>query len=361
MKPLREAYREDEDVRLRNRIGLQIRTLRQVKHLSQSELARRIGVRPGPLNALEKGRHVPSGRLLMRLADELETTVDVLLARGQTSGSAVREERSIYLTGTPASGHPSAQPILLRDDLPLNPAVERRLAEIIREFLDLEDICGAQKCASIPLRHPFTADDRGIEVLAQQVRQFLGIGYAVIFDYLELFENAGLRVVFCKLPEDRASAAYYDAVNSNAFFFINEKVGVERQVFELAKRLGSIYIHNGGANIPDTLRIARKFAAFFLMPEAAVRATVAQTGLTPDRWTYPLVLRLKHRFGVSAESFVIRLEELDLITGALAKKIKTRIRREYKKTGYKEPDGSRRILSPNGRLEDLRAVARELR
>jgi len=354
----------DDDQRLREQIASSIRRLRQVKHISQADLARRIGVRPGPLNTIEKGRHVPSGRLLLKLAVELEVSVDEIL--GRTSGGHVlKEERAAYLVDAPSGTRPYAQPMRLRDDVPIDSATESKLDDFVREFLDLEDLCGAQKCANIPLRHPFTVDDCGIEMLAQQVRTFLGIGHAVIFDYLELFENAGLRVVFCPLPEKVFSVAYYDAINANAFFFINGKMNVERQLFELAKRLGAIYLHTGGARSPsehppgslDTLRIARKFAAFFLMPESAMRTTVAQIGITPDRWTYELILRLKHRYGVSAESFIIRLEELGLITDPLSKKFKTRIRQEYKKTGHKEPDGSRRVLTPNGRLGDLRLLA----
>lgn len=362
MKKLRDAYSDPDDAAWRQQIGQQVRWFRQIKGLSQVELAQRIGVRPGPLNAIEHGRHVPSGRVLVRLADHLDVTVDDLLGRQKESpDSCLRETKATYLTGERMEGKPYAIPMRLRDDVRLDDATEQHLNQLVAEFLMLEDLCGAQKCANIPLRYAFTPDDRGLELLAQQVRQFLGIGQAVIFDYLELFENTGLRVVFCALPDHTASVAYYDSVNSNAFFFINEQQGTERQLFELAKRLGAVYLHTGGLlnageQAPDSLRIARKFAAFFLMPEAAMRTTVAQTGLKPERWTYDLVLRLKHRFGVSAESFVIRLEELALITKALAKKIKTRIRRDYKKTHYQEPGGTCRILTPNGRLDDLRLV-----
>ncbi len=362
MRKLRDTYADPSDAEWRKRIGQQVRWFRQIKGLSQVELAQRIGVRPGPLNAIEHGRHVPSGRVLLRLAEALDITVDEVLGRQRESEAlCVRETKAAYLTDERAVGRPYAIPMRLRDDVQLDDKTEKRLNDLVAEFLELEDRCGAQKCANIPLRHAFSPDERGIELLAQQVRQFLGVGHAVIFDYLELFENAGLRVVFCEMPDAVGSAAYYDSLNSNAFFFINKGKGTERQLFELAKRLGAVYLHTGGMLIAsgaslDSLRVAQKFAAFFLMPEAAMRTTVAQTGLKPNQWTYDLALRLKHRFGVSAESFVKRLDELALITQPLAKKIITRIHRDYKKTGYKEPGGTRRILTPNGRLDDLRQV-----
>jgi Zn-dependent peptidase ImmA (M78 family) len=93
------------------------------------------------------------------------------------------------------------------------------------------------------------------------------------------------------------------------------------------------------------------------MPASAVRASVAQLGIKPDGWTYELLLRLKHRFGVSAQSFLIRLGELQLIDEKAATGLKGRIEAHYQRTGYGEPDATRRILSPNGRLGDLLSIA----
>lgn len=198
------------------------------------------------------------------------------------------------------------------------------------------------------------------------MRQVLGIGQAVIFDYLELLENAGLRVVFCPLPDRIQSVALYDATNANAFLLVRQGMNVERQLFELIKRLASIYLHTrrvygqlpaNEAGAMDDLHVARQFAALFLMPAAAVRASVAQLGIEPKGWSYELLLRLKHRFGASAQSFLMRLGELDLIEAGVAEELKGRIESHYQRTAYGEPDSSRRILSPNGRLGDLLLIA----
>jgi len=74
-------------------------------------------------------------------------------------------------------------------------------------------------------------------------------------------------------------------------------------------------------------------------------------------WSWELLLRLKHRFGVSAETFLYRLDELDLIAPNRLNEIKARIKAHYAATHNAEPDGSRRILSPNGRLGDLLLIS----
>lgn len=355
-------------------IGERIRALRRVRHLTQAELARRIGIQTGPMNALENGRHVPSGRVLYRLAEVLDASVDHLLGLADRAGrewhsdivpSYVAESSASYGVQT-ASARPEARMAVLNDDPVLDEATRSMVDQLIQSFLALEDLCGAQKRAHIPLYVPFSRTPEGIEMWAQQVRQGLGIGQAVIFDYLELLENAGLRVVFCPFPGRIQSLALYDACNANAFLLVRQGMNVERQIFELTKRLAAIYLftrraygqlpaNEGGAM--DDLHVARQFAAFFLMPTASVRASVAQLGIARDGWSYELLLRLKHRFGVSAQSFLMRLGELQLIDEAGAAGLKERIDAHYQRTAYGEPDASRRVLSPNGRLGDLLLIA----
>jgi transcriptional regulator with XRE-family HTH domain/Zn-dependent peptidase ImmA (M78 family) len=362
------AYRLVADEEVKKRMAERIRAYRRQKGLSQKKLAEMMGIMPAPLNNIEKGRQIPTGRTLILLADQLQISVDDLLGREIPASKVEPAAPPAYLVFDPdVSGHqdllPYAEPMMLEDDLRHTPELQERLETIVRCYLALEDYCGTTKRAMIPLQAAFTRTAAGMDVLSRMVRGYLGIGEGVIFDYLELIENAGLRVVFCELPLPTQSVAYYDTVNGNAFIFVHTDMNPERQLFELVKRLGTIYLHTSkvpasGAAALDNLHAVRKFTACFLMPETAVRASVAQLGIAPDAWTYPLALRLKHRFGVSAQSFVYRLLELELVTPKLAEDFRRRIEDHYWRRDYKEPEGTKRVLTPNGRLGDIALVAR---
>ena len=136
----------------------------------------------------------------------------------------------------------------------------------------------------------------------------------------------------------------------------------EKQLFRIAFELGNAYMFTGGGliqvkDVEQNRRFAAQFAAAFLMPEEAVRATVVQLGIKPDRWTYELLLRIKNRFGVSAEAFAHRLEEIGAVDKTLRQNLKARITEEYKMNGYAEPGTGRRELSRNGRFNDLALLA----
>jgi len=247
--------------------------------------------------------------------------------------------------------------------------------EIMTTFHTLEDICQVPKHATAPLSIPFDPSYPGMDVLAARMRTYLATGDAVVFDYFELFENAGLRVIIFPFPrgaKKKAAVSFYESAFHNAFFFLNSRNNPEKKLFSLARELGKILISNqiNRQNSPvfpgyhshterpiTPIRAARRFAATFLMPEPAVRATVGQLGVSNDAWSWDLLLRIKHRFGVSAQAFLYRLHELDLISPPTRDSLDTQIKEFYAANGPIEPDSTRRCLNPNGRFFDLLLTA----
>ena len=353
--------RPKEDAALASRIGGRIRDIRRQRHLTQGELAERVGIRTGPMNAIENGRHVPTGRVLIGIASVLGVSVDAIVGMPPPAG---------YVgTGGGSEGAPAALllPALYTPDP--GPRGTELADELVRATLALEDLCGATKRAEIPLYLPCSLTDTGMTNLAMRVRHLLGIGQAVVWDYLEVLENAGLRVIFCRLPGKCESLACTDYSNGNAAILIRQGMTAERQMFRLVFELGRIYLDARrrmgpatdaapGEGMPlDEEHAARRFSAVLLMPAAGIWATVTQLGIQRDGWTYELLLRIKHRFAVSAESFAIRLEELGLIAPALSAEFKRRIRAYYRATGGTEPGGSPRKMNYNARLSDLVSIA----
>ncbi|WP_020588841.1 helix-turn-helix domain-containing protein [Desulfobacter curvatus] len=345
-------------------IGDNIRSFRQSRNWTLAQLASKIGIQEGPLGRIERGGNLPSATVIYNLAQALDIPTDALFAPDPSQArAAATKTDTAHVTIEPDASVPQ-KPLLLA------------CRELMSAFHTLEDILGVQKHALLPLSIPFEPDYAGMEQLAGQVRTTMGTGDAVVFDYLELFENFGLRVLlfpFMKPSENLDGLSFFEPVHQNAFFFINSRKNPEKQLFCLATELGNILIFNQMKIRKDTLfpdtglasgprpinprRAAKHFAATFLMPESAVRTTVGQLGIRPDTWTWDLILRIKHRFGISTEAFVYRLKELSLITEESTNTYIQKIKTHYKHTGFGEPDASRRILNANGRFFDLLLTA----
>ncbi len=346
-------------------IGKNIRFFRCSRNWTLAQLASKIGIQEGPLGRIERGENLPSATVIFNLTQALDVPANALFAPDTSRAGAAAQNTSAAL-------------VTIEPDAAVPPkALLSTCRDLMAAFHSLEDIIGVQKHATIPLSLPFDPEYPGMESLAARIRTAMGTGDAVVFDYLELFENFGLRVLlfpFMRSAQDLESVSFYESTHQNAFFFINTRKNPEKQLFSLAAQLGKILIFNQMTHRKDTLfpekaptpddprpinpmRAAKHFAATFLMPDTAVNATVAQLGVSPSTWTWELLLRIKHRFGVSTQAFLYRLVELDLITINLRNDFEQKIESHYSRTDYGEPDASRRILNANGRFFDLLTTA----
>jgi transcriptional regulator with XRE-family HTH domain/Zn-dependent peptidase ImmA (M78 family) len=355
----------EEDLKF---IGKNIRFFRRSKNWTLLQLASKIGIQEGPLGRIERGLNLPSTAVLYKLTNVLGISVDALFA----------SEMSPRQTGL------IGDVCFITIDPYLEPPPKKLLSachEIMTSFHALEDICGVQKHAYLPLSIPFDPDYQGMEELALRVRNSLGTGDAVLFDYFELFENFGLRIIlfpFMNPARDLDALSFYEPAFHNAFFFLNSKKNLEKQLFSLSLELGKILIFNqicirkdrlfvpteetlDGTRPINETRAAKRFAATFLMPKKAVQTTVGQLGITPSNWSWEMLLRIKQRFGISAESFLYRLKELGLLSDELCEEFKIRITQYYGINGFMEPAISRRSLNSNGRFFDLLLMAENVK
>ncbi len=346
-------------------IGRNIRFLRRSRNWTLEDLSSRIGIHKVALGRIERGINLPSAMVIYHLSSAFNVKVDTLFSHDSLHQAPVEtgdNSDTCFISLDP-------------DRSPLSNSLLGACQEIMAAFHALEDICRVPKHATVPLSIPFDPSYAGMEELAARIRAYLCTGDAVVFDYFELFENAGLRAIIFPFPRGAAtteSVSFYEPAFHNAFFFLNSRNNAEKQIFSITRELGSILVSNQinrqkKALFPQSkdddgrpinpVRAAGRFAATFLMPELAVRDTVSQLGVSKDAWSWDLLMRIKHRFGVSAQAFLYRLHELDLISDPARNTLDTQIKQFYNTNGPIEPDASRRCLTPNGRFFDLLLTA----
>ncbi len=367
------------------RVGRAIRRIRKQRRMKQAELAELVEMQPAQLCNSEKGNNLPSLKTLRRICDALGVSVNDLvypsaflemtrrieaenpglppttewvgskdeellpiLSEGERLYNGLREKGIIRTSVEIDAGHHINEQIV--------DVIQRR----ITDYMLLESMCGVSRHIMVPLTIPFTVDNKGATLLASKFRMHCGIGTAVVFDAIELLENHGLRILFTELPKGVDGLSFYDAANTNAFIIVSDTLGCERQIFTIMVELANIYLYTRNDNSvvfnTDANRhFAKRFAAEMLMPADAVLTSVSQIGILPDQWNLEMLLRTKSRFGVSAESFLYRLDELELlpVDGKLRDALLGDIKRHYEKTGFAEPGDCFRHVRHNARFEDL--------
>jgi transcriptional regulator with XRE-family HTH domain len=368
---------EEEEAR---RIGEAVRALRERRGLQQVELSALSGLTAPQVSAIERGRRPPSLRTLRRVCEALGASVDDLLRAAIGRAAAAEAEpaagmlpgmQELFRSPEDALFAPLAARGIVRttraDTLSAPLPSQETVEAVERRILDyrrLETLCGAFAGASVPLSLPFQLDAEGAELLADRVRKLLGLGDTIVLDYVSVFEAHGVRVLFLPLGRGIESLSFFDARTSSAFVVLSEETTPEKQLFRLALELAWLYLsaRNGGAPVPEAAeanrRFAKLFAACFLLPRGAVLAAAASIGAGRGDWTYPLVLRVKRRFGTSAEAFAYRLLELGLLSDEALTGILGAIKAHYATHQNREPGEALPPLARNGRLGDLVERAR---
>ncbi len=280
-------------------IGQNIRFLRRSKNLTLLQLASQIGIQEGPLGRIEREINLPSASVIYQLTKVLGVSADAIFSSDISQVQASSHDGAFFVVLPPRSAAPFPKNLISACN------------DIMASFHALEDICGVPKHAYLPLSLSFEPDYKGMDHLASRIREYLGIGNAVVFDYFELFENFGLRIMvfsFQRAAKDLDSLSFYEPAFHNAFFFLNSRKNPEKQLFSLCFELGKIIIFNELRRTSDSLfpvshgknpdmrlinpeRAAKRFAATLLMPEQAVRKTIGQIGVTQENWSW--VIRCK--------------------------------------------------------------------
>jgi Zn-dependent peptidase ImmA (M78 family)/transcriptional regulator with XRE-family HTH domain len=145
----------------------------------------------------------------------------------------------------------------------------------------------------------------GPKHIAQQVRQFLRLPPGPIKDLIRHIEDAGIVVLFIDFGTMKLEGVSTFTNNGTPVIFVNSAFPPSRRIATVVHELGHMIMHR----IPteEAEDQAWEFAAEFLMPEADIRHELSP--VTIDR-----LARLKLRWHVSMAYLLRRARSLNLIT-----------------------------------------------
>lgn len=155
---------------------------------------------------------------------------------------------------------------------------------------------------------------------AAELRQWLGIGQAPVYDIVSLLElQLGVRVFVRRLPAKVSGLYAYDEA-AGPCVLLNGAHPRERRAQTGAHELGHLVstrrapdaLYDGSPETSREERYANAFARAFLTPARAVMAMFRDVTAGSSQLTRRHVIVLAHAFGVAREAMVRRLEELSL-------------------------------------------------
>ena len=327
-----------DDTIIKERIAKIIIEQRKHDNISQNDLAEKLSINSVHMCRIESGKFLPHEKTLSKIENALGIPGQLTALRREHFR---KSRQAAGKAPTPMSLVP------IRSFFYYDEQDARRLfdpAEFadtvvypeLQKYKHLEDRLELQHGTRLAVLKTFNQDAADAQLIASMTRYALGAGDAPLPDLIPLLEAQNVRILFTdQLPPRLKSASFYDTECQTLAICLNGATTPEGQLYGLAKELGyaAIYLSTDPRKAKRTQDrtppFVRAFASALLMPPAAIASLVDLLHIGKREWTLDLICQLKWRFGVSAETFALRLEELGKIDTALLDRIISEIKTYY--------------------------------
>ena len=287
-------------------MGQRLRAARESAGLTQASAAGSAGIARTTLIAIEQGRRCLRKRELQRLAAAYGVTLNRLLRRESSFVRIAPRFRSLY--STPDEARDSAVALL---------------ETLVRAEVELENLLGADHFHRYPPERPILPGDLRAQADqdALELRHWLGIGQGPIEDLEGLLEfDLGVRL-YVQRVHSKISGLLDFHETHGACILLNANHPRVRRNYTAAHELGHLVasrskplvMRSASLGSSREERYADMFARAFLTPSRSVNQVFLGVTTGATHFTRRHAILMAHRFGVSREAMVRRLEELHLI------------------------------------------------
>ena len=305
-------------------IGESLTRAREVRSMSQAELARKLRITRQSVSQYENNTNAPSLDTLAKIAQELRLPLHYFLRLPPTENTdAVFNRVSSAVSKTARR------------------AAERRyewLKEIVsflRAFVNFPSVNFPQ--FDVP-SDPAKITNSMIEGFATETRRFWGLGDGVISNVAWLLEKNGAIVARYYLDAEKYDAfSVLSSSDQTPYIILGADLGLAaRSRFDASHELGHIVLHRNVERARTTRTFdhaliehqAHRFASAFLLPASSYLADLVAPTLDSFR-------AKKSEWRVSIQSQIYRCKDLGVISGDQATRLwKACSRKGWK---YKEP------------------------
>jgi Zn-dependent peptidase ImmA (M78 family)/transcriptional regulator with XRE-family HTH domain len=270
---------------------------RRLAALPRTRLGKQVGVSPSAITQYEKGQTKPTLPVLDKLADVLGVPSEFFRAGHPVPALAAAGAHFRSLRSTTALERERALSF-----------GELALAVFTAVELHVELPAVVLPELEIPTDSPEDLDRAGIETLARQARDALGLAPGPVPHVVRLLEARGVAVAWLEGASDKVDAFCHQQGCRPLVLLSSSKQDKARSRFDAAHELGHLLMHHDvepGSRLVE--QQAHIFAAEFLAPAAQIVDDL------PGRLDWTVLHQLKRRWGISLKALVMRAHTLGRI------------------------------------------------
>lgn len=280
---------------------------RRIARMSKTELHQRVGVSAAAVGQYERGEVKPRAETIAALADALQVPPGFFALGRPRAHVEIAEASFRRLRATTVTQQQQAT-AYVEQVWELSCYLEEAV-----EFPEL-DLPEWALPESQEVADPITA--------AQLLRRHWNLGTEPVGNLVAEIEQRGILVVLFSMKEDgvdeksRIDAFSTTALSRPVIVLTPDKADdVLRHRFSAAHEVGHILLHHGRLGTDSEMeRQADQFAAEFLTPRGTIETEL------PRRVNFDRLETLSRRWGVSVNSLLYRMRELELVSDSTARR-----------------------------------------
>jgi Zn-dependent peptidase ImmA (M78 family)/transcriptional regulator with XRE-family HTH domain len=302
---------------LRNRtdwkeLGERVARARNASHLSQRDLATKIGIDRTALTKIESGKRGLDALELAKLAEVLKRPIDWFVSQPIQAAAGRRDARRKEVI----------------DDSPADIALEELARDV--ELLQTFDLLRVDALFK-PRGKVKTVEDA--EATAKAFRKQVGITKGPVWELHLLAESAGLHAFSIDLDDENLDGSYL-AVGNGGVAMINGRAPTGRRRFTLAHELGHHLFQDPYSDewvvdlsVGSREKVVNAFAIHLLLPGQVAKER--WTKLEGNQASRKAAILLAVEFGLSWSAICAHLYNLDMIDRQVQKRLYSEPPRRY--------------------------------
>ena len=302
-------------------LGELLQQARKKCNMTQADAAKIIDAARTTMIAIEKGERRLKANELIKLARAYGRSVsDFVRSRPVVQPFEV-QFRAVYQRSQEQQAQ--IEPFILH------------LEELCQNYLELEKIMDAPLPRNYPLEYQVT--DMPIKSAAESIavaeRHRLGLGDAPISQLRDILEqDVGLRIFYLQMPQKYSEVYSYNE-QVGGCMAINANHPEERRRWSMAhgylhflahRQKPEFHFDGQYQRFPENEQLAETFSKYFLMPTSGLLKRFNDMYRTYSKFTPTNLFTLAHYYGVSVETLVYRLEEMELLPTGTGDKLRDR-------------------------------------
>ncbi|MBC7407358.1 MAG: helix-turn-helix domain-containing protein [Arcicella sp.] len=274
-------------------IAQRIKNARDLRGVSQQEIADFIGVSKQMISKYEKGDSIPNSTNLLKLSKYLNVKIDYFFKPSKIELGTINFRKTSSFSIKKIES--------LKQQTKLN----------LENYLEIENLLQINSDFQNSIKNETIKSLDDVERIVLKLRSDWEIGLDPVHNIIQLLEDFEIKVIELLDVDETFDGLATFVDKKFPVIVINGKFSVERKRFTLLHELGHLLLNLPECSLKEEEKFCNKFASEFLFPKKMV---LREFGLVRDKISLTELIEVQKKYGIGIPEIIHRLVDSNIFS-----------------------------------------------